>query len=116
MWISHSDLRGPRGSIDVKMSDPGYNLITNNCSDATKRALEYVKGTKMPERWYSMTTPNKVRKWAVETLHALPLIKGDSLLRPDKLEYMHIPDIPISRNYYDRIADIIPLSIEELAR
>ena len=39
MPISHSELSGPRGYINLSMSDPGYNIVTNNCSDATRRCL-----------------------------------------------------------------------------
>jgi hypothetical protein len=32
------------------MSDKGYNLLWNNCSDATKKLLEHIKQIKMPEK------------------------------------------------------------------
>lgn len=44
--------------IDKQMSDDGYNLVTNNCADATRCALEDVSGKKMNP--YFFTTPGDV--------------------------------------------------------
>lgn len=54
--------------VDVKMSDKGYNLLWNNCSDATKKLLEHIKQIKMPEKWHGITTPNQVKEWAIKKL------------------------------------------------
>jgi len=40
------------------MSDDGYNLVTNNCADATRCALEDISGKKMNP--YFFTTPGDV--------------------------------------------------------
>lgn len=41
----HSELRGPRGfKVDKTMEDKDYNLLFNNCSDATYKALRDIFG------------------------------------------------------------------------
>lgn len=86
--ISHSRAGGTwLPTIDSQMSDSDYNLITNNCSDATKKFIEYVKGVKMPN--WVVTTPLKVRKWTNENI-----------------KYKNI----YNDNYY---IDEIPLTVEE---
>ena len=55
--ISHSEIHGAGTSVNMQMSDKGYNLFTNNCADATKQMIEHIKGVKMPENFLEMTTP-----------------------------------------------------------
>ena len=92
--ISHSEIYGTGPTVNMQMSDKGYNLFTNNCSDATKQMIEHIKGVKMPENFLEMTTPNKVRNWAIKTFPTIPLIKGDSVLTRSSFEpfrYEHNP-------------------------
>lgn len=59
--------------INVGMSDKGYNLLWNNCSDATKKLLEHIKGIKMPEKWHGITTPAQVEDWVKNTFNTTNL-------------------------------------------
>ena len=62
-YTGHSKLKTEGGNIiDVKSNDVGYNLITNNCSDATRKALEMASGKKM-NNWF-FTTPGDVKDFA----------------------------------------------------
>lgn len=117
--ISHSEIHGAGPSVNVQMNDKGYNLFTNNCSDATKKLIEHVKGVNMPEGYW-MTTPNKVRKWAVNTFPTIPVVKGDSVLmtsrRFEPIKYLHNPEAAKVINERNVTHDIFPLNITELSR
>lgn len=117
--ISHSEIYGTGPAVNMQMSDEGYNLFTNNCADATKQMIEHIKGVKMPENFLEMTTPNKVRKWAVKNFPTIPLIKGDSLLTGHTFEpfrYEYNPEAVKTINELDTTHDIFPLNITELSR
>ena len=54
-------------SVDKTSQSKDYNLITNNCADATLGALNYIFGTK--EKPFLFTTPGDVRDYAINKLH-----------------------------------------------
>ena len=54
-------------SIDKTSNSKDYNLVTNNCADATLGALNYIFGTK--EKPLLFTTPGDVRDYAINKLH-----------------------------------------------
>lgn len=55
---------GPISYISKDMSASDYNLVTNNCADATRTVLEEVLGIKM-HPWF-FTTPGDVRDFLIE--------------------------------------------------
>lgn len=62
-FTGHSALSTEGGnSIDVKSDDQGYNFVFNNCSDATRRALEFATGKKLDPHLF--TTPGDVKDFA----------------------------------------------------
>lgn len=68
-YTGHSELIVPRTSgspvkITATRETPDYNLVTNNCSDATRRALEVVFGQQLNPQLF--TTPGDVRDFAIE--------------------------------------------------
>lgn len=71
------------------MSDNGYNLLTNNCSDGTRQVLEYTFNKKINP--FLFTTPGDVRDFAIDSLHATP-----------NKENPHILYIPINKDQKDR--------------
>lgn len=54
-------------SVDKTSKSKDYNLVTNNCADATLGALNYIFGTN--EKPYLFTTPGDVRDYAIKKLH-----------------------------------------------
>lgn len=56
----------PFGAVDKRMDSKDYNLITNNCADATLGALNYMFGTKESPNLF--TTPGDVQDFAIEKL------------------------------------------------
>lgn len=74
-WTGHSELLVPH-NYSIGLTDTGYdvitkfgqdsdyNLVTNNCSDETRRALEAVYGKKLNSILF--TTPGDVRDFAIE--------------------------------------------------
>lgn len=52
------------GLVNTKSSDPNYNLITNNCSDDTRKVLEDTFG--IPLDYNLFTTPGDVRDYFKE--------------------------------------------------
>lgn len=50
--------------IDKRSDDAGYNLVTNNCADATREALEAISGKEMKP--FLFTTPGDVQDFFVE--------------------------------------------------
>lgn len=63
--VGHSVLRGNHGHyISVASDDPGYNLVFNNCSNATRTALEAATGNKI-DPWL-FTTPGDVQQFFKE--------------------------------------------------
>ena len=71
--------KSPRRSKD-------YNLFTNNCSDATREALEKTFNKKVNP--FLFTTPGDVQDFALEELRGIPSIKGDSIYSPVKHRYI----------------------------
>ena len=76
-WATgHSTLDTPGGNfVDVKSDDPGYNLLLNNCSDATRYALEQATGKKINPLFF--TTPGDVRSFAEDVLGGKSVDMGD---------------------------------------
>lgn len=69
-FTGHSEIITPeKSSISLSGSAKKYNLITNNCSDATRCALENVFGKKVNP--IAFTTPGDVRDFASENLNAI---------------------------------------------
>lgn len=62
--------------IDKKSSADDYNLITNNCADATLGYLNSIFGTK--ESPYLFTTPGDVRDYAIKVLKG-KVVKRDGI-------------------------------------
>ena len=54
-------------SVDKTSNSKDYNIVTNNCADATLGALNYIFGTK--EKPFLFTTPGDVRDYAINKLH-----------------------------------------------
>jgi hypothetical protein len=62
----HSQLETPVSQISNFTSNEGYNLVTNNCADATRRALNALfRKTYKPSLF---TTPGNVRNFALNNL------------------------------------------------
>lgn len=69
-FTGHSEIITPeKSSISLSGVARKYNLITNNCSDATRCALENVFGKKVNP--IAFTTPGDVRDFASENLNAI---------------------------------------------
>lgn len=66
-----------------------YNLITNNCSDATREALEYTFNKKMNHLLF--TTPGDVQDFA-KKLGAIPAFKKDSIYNTKLQKYIYDKD------------------------
>ena len=62
--------------IDKNSSADNYNLITNNCADATLEYLNDIFGTK--ESPYLFTTPGDVRDYAIKVLKG-KVVKRDGI-------------------------------------
>lgn len=73
------------GTISKTGRDKDYNLITNNCSDATRECLESVFNKKLNP--FLFTTPGDVRDFAIESLKGIPEVKGDSIFNKHKGKY-----------------------------
>ena len=70
-WTGHSELilhhAGPqKSSVIVSKGghNPDYNLVTNNCSDATRCAVEQIYGEKINP--FLFTTPGDVRDFLLK--------------------------------------------------
>lgn len=64
MPIGHSELDVGDRRVTRYFDDDDYNLVTNNCSDATREALEAVFGKEAGI--IGFTTPGDVRDFAIE--------------------------------------------------
>ena len=62
--------------IDKRSSADDYNLVTNNCADATLEYLNSIFGTK--ESPYLFTTPGDVRDYAINVLKG-KVVKKDGI-------------------------------------
>lgn len=87
-YTGHSALYGTNPNPDIsgfnlskKRDAKNYNLLTNNCSDATREALEYLTGK--PLNHYLFTTPGDVQDYFKENFETreVPAPKGTSHLR-----------------------------------
>jgi hypothetical protein len=71
--------------VDKGGKNPDYSLITNNCSDATRCALEHTFNKKINP--FLFTTPGDVQDFALDELNGVPVtdektnIKGRSMVR-----------------------------------
>ena len=65
-FTGHSVLSSNNGSNNITsyFNTKGYNLLTNNCSDTTRKALETV--FEEPLDYYFFTTPGDVQDFAIE--------------------------------------------------
>lgn len=73
-------------TITNRFRNKGYNLLTNNCSDATREALEKTFNQKLNP--FLFTTPGDVQDFALEKLHGVPEVKGDSIFIPNEGKYV----------------------------
>ena len=73
-------------TITNRFHNKGYNLLTNNCSDATREALEKTFNQKLNP--FLFTTPGDVQDFALEKLHGVPEVKGDSIFMPNEGRYV----------------------------
>lgn len=64
MFIGHSELRTPYGTITKHLYDPDYSIFYNNCSDATRRVLQAIHRKALYPGLF--TTPGDVRGFALE--------------------------------------------------
>jgi hypothetical protein len=69
------------------MEDSGYNLVTNNCADATRCALETISGKKMNP--YFFTTPGDVLDFFKENFDVRK-VKNDGKRRGQETWYTNI--------------------------
>ncbi|WP_279148547.1 hypothetical protein [Segatella bryantii] len=63
--LIHDD-EGSSGFVTAYMDDPWYNFITNNCSDATRNAIESATGKKINPMFF--TTPGDVKDFVENNL------------------------------------------------
>ena len=75
-----------------------YNLITNNCSDATRDALEKTFNKKSNSLLF--TTPGDVQDFALKQLNGIPEIKGDSIY--DRTSHKYILNKQNNKKQYSR--------------
>jgi hypothetical protein len=57
---------GRNGFVTSYSSDPWYNFVTNNCSDATRSAIESATGKKINPVFF--TTPGDVKDFVEKEL------------------------------------------------
>lgn len=90
--IGHSNIYG--GARGTKtMSDYDYNLLTNNCSDETRRMLETVFNKKADITGF--TTPGDVRDFALDN--------GGQ----EKESHGRLVTIPMNKERFDRLKEYI---------
>lgn len=91
--------------VDWGGDDLGYNLVTNNCSDKTREALEYTFNKKINP--FLFTTPGDVRDFAIEQLNGIKVPTGyDYDEESDKFVKIAKP-----RKGMDKV--LIPASVEQ---
>lgn len=69
-YTGHSQL----GRVNKSGKSNDYNLLTNNCANATKRCLEYIFNKQ--DKNFLFTTPGDVRDFAIDKLHGIRIPKG----------------------------------------
>ena len=87
-----------RYNINKTSRHKDYNLITNNCSDATREALEKTFNKKCNPLLF--TTPGDVQDFALKQLNGIPEIKGDSIY--DLTSHKYILNKQNNKRYYNR--------------
>lgn len=92
-WATgHSRLDTPGGNtIDVMSDDPEYNLVLNNCSDATRQALEQATGRKINPLFF--TTPGDVKSFAEDILGGRSFDNGDGSVQT----FINLPQYQINK-------------------
>lgn len=97
--------------VDWGGDDLGYNLVTNNCSDKTREALEYTFNKKINP--FIFTTPGDVRDFAIKQLNGIKVPTGyDYDIESDKFVKIAKPKkgmnkvlIPASVEQYKKFKD-----------
>ena len=92
-YIGHSALEAGNYIFTKYPYESDYNLVTNNCSDATREVLEAVFGKKADV--VGFTTPGDVRDFAIEN-------GGVQLQAPGRLI-----SIPMSKVRWDRLKQFL---------
>lgn len=77
-------------SVNKDMTDNNYNLIFNNCSDATRCALEKTFNKKINPVLF--TTPGDVQDFALDELKGIPEIKDNLIFNPNTGKYEEVPE------------------------
>lgn len=92
-WATgHSKLETPGGNyVNVMSDDPDYNLLLNNCSDATREALEQATGKKMNPLFF--TTPGDVRSFAENILGGKSFDNGNGSVQT----FINLPQFQINK-------------------
>lgn len=92
-WATgHSRLDTPGGNtIDVMSDDPDYNLLLNNCSDETRKALEQATGKRI-NPWF-FTTPGDVKSFAENVLGGKSFNNDDGTVET----YINLPQYQINK-------------------
>ena len=77
LWpIGHSELVTPGGNcISAGFDDDAYNLVLNNCSDATISALSQAFGTN--QGWHLINTPGSAKEFAEKRLGGISYVEPD---------------------------------------
>lgn len=99
--------------VDWGGDDLGYNLVTNNCSDKTREALEYTFNKKINP--FLFTTPGDVRDFAIKQLNGIKVPTGyDYDIESDKFVKIAKPKkgmnkvlIPTSVEQYKKFKDYV---------
>ena len=82
-WTGHSQLKvvkkennigGPGFTMSLGSENKGYNLITNNCSDYTRKGLEAITGKKV-NPWF-FTTPGDVQDFFINNFNVVKNLLG----------------------------------------
>lgn len=117
-YTGHSSLQvvEPDGIGSLLISkggrDKDYNLITNNCSDATRCGLEKAFNKQVNPLLF--TTPGDVQDFAISELKGIPEIKGDSIYDPSEHRYkLDTRSETLKRRYRGESKVYIPLSEEQ---
>lgn len=78
-------------AVNKKFENNGYNLVTNNCSDATREVLE--KSFKKQDNPIFFTTPGDVQDFALNQLGGIKKYKGDTYFDSSTETYVPIPSV-----------------------
>lgn len=94
--------------INKTQKHKDYNLITNNCSDATRDALEKTFNKKSNPLLF--TTPGDVQDFALKQLNGIPKIKGDSIYDLTRHKYILNKQKKQRKQYRGREVVYIPIN------